>query len=118
MGSKHKAEKNSNPGPGQYEKSVNSKITQGKIGSTKRADLWGAEKSRLNATPGPGHQDGTYTSFGNTKGGNKAFGNGRKEVYNNNPGPGQYSENDRIKSAGQNNSVRIGTTARPDIWEE
>ena len=46
MGSKHRVEKNYNPGPGQYlgVKSMKSTITSGKIGTTKRQDLWGESK--------------------------------------------------------------------------
>ena len=38
MGSKHRIEKNFNPGPGQYEggKSLKNAVSYGKIGTTKR----------------------------------------------------------------------------------
>ena len=47
MGSKYRAEKNSNPGPGQYDdstKALKSTVSYGKIGQTKRNDLFGVEK--------------------------------------------------------------------------
>lgn len=65
-------------------------------------------------TPGPGSHTKSYSSFQTT---NKVnFGIGRKETRNDNPGPGQYNNKNTeimVKSA----SVRIGSQARPDIWE-
>ena len=110
MGSKHRSEANLNPGPGQYNTNsmtLKSKISQGKIGTTKRADLWGADKQKMSGTPGPGSQPGVYSSFAKTKGG-QIKGNGRKDVINSNPGPGSYNHNDRISSA-KTGSYRIGT---------
>ena len=116
MGSKHRVVKNSNPGPGQYEgKAVRPSSNYGKIGSTKRQDLWGADKTSKEAAPGPGHHGEHYSSFANTKGGASNFGSSRKDKKNSNPGPGQYNASDRIKSA-NHSSVRIGTTKRPDLW--
>jgi hypothetical protein len=39
-----------------------------------------------------------------------------KPVTNTNPGPGAYSGDSQVKRSGNANG-KIGTTARPDIWE-
>jgi len=58
MGSKHRQERNLNPGPGQYEaqahKTMRPTSSYGKIGTVKRSDLWGVEKATKEGMPGPG----------------------------------------------------------------
>jgi hypothetical protein len=95
MGSKHKPLKNENPGPGQYQsdkvKGIRPVSSYGKIGTTKRSDLFESEKKKMEGMPGPGAHTQSYSSFGNTKN-NTHFGSGRKDSRNENPGPGQYNQ--------------------------
>lgn len=116
MGSKHREMRNENPGPGHYNnshtQSMRAIASYGKIGTTKRQDLWsGTDKS----VPGPGAHTQSYSSFANTKGSTN-FGSGRKEVRNNNPGPGQY-QGDRQLTSTKSAAVRIGSTKRPELWQ-
>jgi len=87
----------------------------GKIGTTKRKDLWASEGKSLGSTPGPGSHTQSYSSFANAKG-SGSFGIGRKEQKNQNPGPGQYYNGDQ-QLLNKSASVRIGSQVRPDIWE-
>lgn len=61
----------------------------GKIGTQKRADLWGADKKTLEGAPGPGQHTQSFSSFSGAKT-MANFHSGRKETQNSNPGPGQY----------------------------
>jgi len=113
MGSKHKADKNYNPGPGQYsgDKAVlMASQSNCKIGTTKRVDLWVPDGKNSLQTPGPGSHSQSYSSFANTKKIN--FGSGRKESRNDNPGPGYYN----AKSKEAMPSARIGSQSRPELW--
>jgi len=71
MGSKHRETRNLNPGPGQYEtfahKSIRPTSSYGKIGTTKRNDIWGTDLKKKEGMPGPGHHTKSYSSFANTK---------------------------------------------------
>lgn len=78
-----------NPGPGQYDADRNRFKAQGataKMGTSSRADLWGADKKKTEATPGPGNFGDTYSSFKAGKG--VPFGGKYKSNVNSNPGPG------------------------------
>ena len=78
-----------NPGPGQYDADRNRFKRQGtnvKMGTTQRADIWGTEKKKAEAMPGPGEFGDTYSSFKTGKG--VAFGGKYKNTVNSTPGPG------------------------------
>ena len=93
MGSKHKSVQNLTPGPGSYDagahKTMRPTSSYGKIGTTKKPDLWGTDKQTLEARPGPGHHHSASQSlFGQTKGGSFGLTSSRKDIKNSNPGPG------------------------------
>ena len=93
MGQKYPEEKNSNPGPGQYDanqhKTLRPTSSYGKIGTTKRQDLWGADKQTRDGMPGPGqHHTKSMSCFFGTKGGSFGLNAPRKDIKNSNPGPG------------------------------
>ncbi len=71
----------------------------------------------MDGMPGPGHHTQSYSSFGNTKN-NTHFGSGRKDSRNNNPGPGQYNEMGRNLTSNKSQSIRFGSTSRPDLWQK
>lgn len=93
MGSKHTEQKNSNPGPGQYETGnhkagIRPISSYGKIGSTKRADIWNTDKAKKEGLPGPGAHTKSYSSFAQTKVNSFGLSSGRRDARNDNPGPG------------------------------
>lgn len=90
MGSKHKAVVSDTPGPGAYSGDHNaiktSKSQYGKIGTTKRPNLW---ESRNRNAPGPGNYNASHNTFGkNVKGVAGGMGSKHKTERNFNPGPG------------------------------
>lgn len=114
FGSKYKDKKSANPGPGQYDADKNrlkAQPTSVKMGTTQRADLWGADKQRQEATPGPGNFGDTYSSFNTGKG--VPFGGKYKAVQNTTPGPGSYQA---AKSKAVVGNAKIGTSKRADLW--
>ena len=116
MGSKYRPEKNTNPGPGQYQSESN-KATQAKstvkIGTTKRPDIWAKDAKGEN--PGPGNYIETANTFGKGVKGAATMGSKHRQERNTNPGPGQYSyaeKNIRPTSS----YGKIGTNKREDLW--
>lgn len=72
MGSKHSEQKNFNPGPGQYEAGnqkagIRPTTSYGKIGTSKRTDIWNTDKKMKEGMPGPGAHTKSYSSFAETK---------------------------------------------------
>lgn len=121
MGGKYKQTTNLNPGPGQYDgdklKTVSHGGNKAKIGTTKRKDIFGADKSEKTATPGPGHHGESYSSFGAARGVRKGFGNGRQGIKNDVPGPGSYENQANEVRPKTTGSIRIGSASRKDIWK-
>ena len=96
MGSKYKADVNSNPGPGQYDNDA-SKLrpktgASVRIGSAKRKELW--DETSKEQLPGPGNYIDDRNTFGKAATGVASMGSKYKPERNENPGPGQYAIND------------------------
>ena len=77
------------------------------MGTTQRPDIWGAEKMKQEATPGPGNFGETYSSFKTGKG--RSFGAKQNKKVDSTPGPGQYSSPEVYKKTGQ---IKIGTSGK------
>ena len=81
------------------------------MGTAQRADLWGADKKKQEATLGPGNFGDTYSSFSTGKG--VPFGGKYKTIQNSTPGPGAYSSA-KPKTGGGN--AKIGNSKRSDLF--
>ena len=90
MGSKYRPAKNENPGPGQYTADSNraSNSKNGKIGTTKRPDIWEDQKKAGEAQPGPGNYISSTNTFGKNMKGVATMGSKYRAEKNSNPGPG------------------------------
>lgn len=112
-----------NPGPGQYDagghKTLRPTSSYGKIGTTKRQDLWGADKQARDGQPGPGHHHTkSLSSFDQTKGGGFGLTSARKDIKNSNPGPGHYSEMGKTLTQTKSTAARIGSAKRAELWQK
>ena len=118
FGTKRRDKVESTPGPGSYSNPDAISVTKKKgasvrIGSTKRPDNF-AKKEVL---PGPGNYIGDAGTFGKSVKGAASMGSKHKAVVNSNPGPGAYSGEYSVMKASKTANCKIGTTARPDLWD-
>ena len=115
MGSKHRQDRNFNPGPGQYEQANNDignkQTVNIRIGNEKvRNDIFGAEKAASN--PGPGtYQSPERKSKGFIMGGKV------EQKISDTPGPGNYDSRAEM-TQNREHMVVMSQAKREDLWKE
>lgn len=88
-----------------------------RIGMTKRPDNF--TRKEVVGLPGPGqHSTGDLTFGKGVKGLAKIKSAKMKPVRNDNPGPGQYTNDENKVKPTRSTAGKIGTTQRPDIWAD
>ena len=88
-----------------------------RIGMTKRPDNF--TRKEVAGLPGPGTHSTDNLTFGKgVKGSIQTKSQKMKPIRNDNPGPGQYTQDVNKVKPTKSTAGKIGTTQRPDIWAD